>query len=82
MRLLMGRWGWWRSRGRVEVEFETELEIEKNKWDNKFNQMDIVEKEAVEYAENGFFGGNINPTLEELSDSLLSKLYSLKRQSV
>lgn len=79
MRFWKERWGWWRSRGRVEVEFETELEIEKNKWDNKFNQMDIVEKEAVEYAENGFFGGNINPTLEELSDSLSSKLYSLKR---
>ena len=42
--------------------------------------MNIVEKEAVEYAEYEFFNGNLNSTVDNLSSDLSSKLYSLKRK--
>ncbi|MCG2432171.1 hypothetical protein [Aequorivita xiaoshiensis] len=42
--------------------------------------MNIVEKEAVEYAEYEFFNGELNCTVDNLSSDLSSKLYSLKRK--
>lgn len=42
--------------------------------------MNVVEKEAVEYAEYEFFNGEVNCTLVNLSSDLSSKLYSLKRK--
>ena len=42
--------------------------------------MNVVEKEAVEYAEYEFFNGEVNCTLDNLSSDLSSKLYSLKRK--
>lgn len=42
--------------------------------------MNIVEKEAVEYAEYEFFDGELNCSVDNLSSDLSSKLYSLKRK--
>ncbi len=43
--------------------------------------MNIVEQEATEYAEYGFFNRDLNSTVENLTDKLSSKLYSLKRKN-
>lgn len=42
--------------------------------------MNIVEKEAVEFAEYEFFNGNLNITVDNISSDLSSKLYSFKRK--
>jgi hypothetical protein len=42
--------------------------------------MNIVEQEATEYAEYEFFNGELHSTVENLTDRLSSKLYSLKRK--
>ena len=42
--------------------------------------MSIVEKEAVEYAEDEFFNGELHSTVANLSSDLSSKLYSFKRK--
>ena len=42
--------------------------------------MNIVEKEAVEYAEYEFFNGEVNCSLDNLSSDLSSKVYNLKRK--
>lgn len=42
--------------------------------------MNVVEKEAVEYAEYEFFNGELYRSVDNLSSDLSSKLYSLKRK--
>ena len=43
--------------------------------------MNIVEKEAVKYAEYEFFNGEFNCTVDNLSSDLSSKIYSYKRKN-
>ncbi len=42
--------------------------------------MNVVEKEAVEYAEYKFFNEELHCTIDNLSNHLSSKLYSIKRK--
>lgn len=42
--------------------------------------MNVIEKEALEYAEYEFFNGELNSTIDSLSRELATKLYSLKRK--
>jgi hypothetical protein len=42
--------------------------------------MNIVEKEALEYAEYEFFNGEVHCTVANLTSNLSTKLYSLKRK--
>ncbi|MBR9846867.1 MAG: hypothetical protein GYB35_12535 [Algicola sp.] len=42
--------------------------------------MNIVEKEAVEYAEYEFFNGELHSTVDNLTSDLSSRLYSFRRK--